>query len=78
MLLWTFELALPILENRLQCFYQLKSIIRFISPAASRMRFLALTENVQFIYKCSDFYMLEDEHGVAWNVPALNISWGVT
>jgi dTDP-4-dehydrorhamnose 3,5-epimerase len=39
--------------------------------------FLALTDNVQFLYKCSDFYKSDDEHGVAWNDPNLNISWGV-
>jgi dTDP-4-dehydrorhamnose 3,5-epimerase len=39
--------------------------------------FLALTDNVQFLYKCSDFYQSDDEHGIAWNDPDLNISWGV-
>jgi dTDP-4-dehydrorhamnose 3,5-epimerase len=39
--------------------------------------FLALTDNVQFLYKCSDFYKSDDEHGVAWNDPILKISWGV-
>ncbi len=39
--------------------------------------FLAITDNVQFLYKCSDFYQSDDEHGIAWNDPALNISWGV-
>jgi dTDP-4-dehydrorhamnose 3,5-epimerase len=38
--------------------------------------FLALTDNVQFLYKCSDFYKADDEHGIAWNDPNLNISWG--
>src|SRR6202790_4324544 len=26
--------------------------------------FLALTDNVQFLYKCDDYYTPEDEHGV--------------
>lgn len=39
--------------------------------------FLALTETVQFLYKCSDFYDPSDEHGVLWNDPDINISWGV-
>lgn len=39
--------------------------------------FLALTDNVQFLYKCSNFYKADDEHGIAWNDPDLNISWGV-
>jgi dTDP-4-dehydrorhamnose 3,5-epimerase len=40
--------------------------------------FLALSETVQFLYKCSDFYDPTDEHGVLWNDPDLNISWGIT
>src|SRR5271168_1048614 len=39
--------------------------------------FLALSETVQFLYKCSDFYHPEDERGIAWNDPDLNICWGV-
>jgi dTDP-4-dehydrorhamnose 3,5-epimerase len=39
--------------------------------------FLALTENVQFLYKCNDYYKPDDEHGILWNDPALQISWGV-
>lgn len=40
--------------------------------------FLALTDNVQFLYKCSDYYAPEDEHGILWDDPALNITWGIT
>jgi len=29
-------------------------------------------------YKCTDFYAPEDEHGVAWNDPAIAIAWPVT
>jgi dTDP-4-dehydrorhamnose 3,5-epimerase len=36
---------------------------------------LALTETVQFLYKCSDFYDAADEHGLAWNDPDLAIAW---
>ena len=39
--------------------------------------FLALTDSVQFLYKCSDFYHPNDEHGVIWNDPDINISWGI-
>ncbi len=45
-------------------------------PAGFAHGFLALTETVQFLYKCSDFYDSGDEHGVLWNDPALNIAWG--
>ena len=40
--------------------------------------FLALTEKVQFLYKCSDYYAPADEHGILWDDPALNITWGIT
>lgn len=40
--------------------------------------FLALTENMQFLYKCSGFYDRNDEHGVLWCDPDLNIAWGNT
>ena len=38
--------------------------------------FLSLTDTVQFLYKCSDFYDPTDEHGIAWNDPDLEICWG--
>jgi dTDP-4-dehydrorhamnose 3,5-epimerase len=38
--------------------------------------FLALTETVQFLYKCSDYYAPSDEYGILWNDPALAIDWG--
>lgn len=47
-------------------------------PAGFAHGFLALTDTVQFLYKCSDFYVPEDEHGIAWNDPDLGISWGIT
>jgi dTDP-4-dehydrorhamnose 3,5-epimerase len=46
-------------------------------PAGFAHGFLALTDSVQFLYKCSDFYHRDDEHGILWNDPALNISWGL-
>ena len=39
--------------------------------------FLALSDSVQFLYKCSDFYDPADERGILWNDPALGISWGI-
>lgn len=46
-------------------------------PAGFAHGFLALSERVQFLYKCSDFYSPADERGIIWNDPALHISWGV-
>jgi dTDP-4-dehydrorhamnose 3,5-epimerase len=40
--------------------------------------FVALSDTVQFLYKCSDFYDPAGEYGIIWNDPALAISWGVS
>jgi dTDP-4-dehydrorhamnose 3,5-epimerase len=47
-------------------------------PAGFAHGFLALTDAVQFLYKCSDFYDPTDEHGILWSDPDIGISWGVT
>jgi len=47
-------------------------------PAGFAHGFVVLSETVQFLYKCSDFYDPSDEHGILWNDPALSIPWGVT
>ena len=39
--------------------------------------FVVLSDTVQFLYKCSDFYDPTSEYGIIWNDPALAISWGV-
>jgi len=46
-------------------------------PAGFAHGFLALTDTVQFLYKCSDFYYSDDEFGVLWSDPELNIRWGM-
>src|SRR5271157_707434 len=40
--------------------------------------FVALSDSVQFLYKCSDVYDPSSEYGIIWNDPDLAISWGVT
>jgi dTDP-4-dehydrorhamnose 3,5-epimerase len=47
-------------------------------PAGFAHGFLALSDTVQFLYKCSDFYDAADEHGILWNDPDLAIDWGVS
>lgn len=39
--------------------------------------FVALSDTVQFLYKCSDFYDPTSEHGIIWNDPGLAIAWGI-
>jgi dTDP-4-dehydrorhamnose 3,5-epimerase len=46
-------------------------------PAGFAHGFLALSERVQFLYKCSDFYHAEDEHGVLWSDRKIGIPWPI-
>lgn len=46
-------------------------------PAGFAHGFLALSDTVQFLYKCSDFYDPQDEYGVLWSDPELKIKWGI-
>jgi len=47
-------------------------------PAGFAHGFLAMTETVQFLYKCSDYHAPSDEYGILWNDPALAIDWGAS
>jgi dTDP-4-dehydrorhamnose 3,5-epimerase len=48
---------------------------QFYIPAGFAHGFLALTEKVIFAYKCTDFYYADDEGGIFWNDPAIEIKW---
>lgn len=37
--------------------------------------FCTLSETVLFSYKCSDYYMPENETAIAWNDPEIGIKW---
>lgn len=37
--------------------------------------FLTLSDNVDFIYKCTDFYAPDDERCIVWNDADLGIEW---
>jgi dTDP-4-dehydrorhamnose 3,5-epimerase len=39
--------------------------------------FLVLTERVQFLYKCSDFYNAADEQTILWSDPKIAIAWNI-
>jgi dTDP-4-dehydrorhamnose 3,5-epimerase len=40
--------------------------------------FVVVSEEAEFLYKCSDFYDPASEHGVHWSDPRLAIDWGVS
>lgn len=37
--------------------------------------FYVMSENAEFVYKCTDYYAPEFEVSLAWNDPMLNIKW---
>ncbi len=39
--------------------------------------FCVLSDEADFLYKCTDFYSREDERGLAWNDPEINIKWPI-
>ena len=55
-----------------------KELNQIYIPSGFAHGFLALTDAVQFLYKCGDFYDPADDHGIAWNDPALKICWGIS
>jgi dTDP-4-dehydrorhamnose 3,5-epimerase len=52
-------------ENQLQLYI----------PPGFAHGFCVLSEQVDFLYKCTDYYAPGDEYGIAWNDPALAIDW---
>jgi dTDP-4-dehydrorhamnose 3,5-epimerase len=44
-------------------------------PAGFAHGFVAMTDNVVFTYKCSDYYAPEAERTIRWNDPAIGIEW---
>ncbi len=46
----------------------------YISPGFAH-GFLVLSETAEFCYKVTDFYHPGDEGGLAWNDPAIGITW---
>lgn len=37
--------------------------------------FCTLSDRVDFIYKCTDYYFPDDEYGIRWNDPDIGIQW---
>ena len=48
---------------------------QFLIPRGFAHGFLVLSNTAEFCYKCDDFYHGNDEGGLAWNDPAIGITW---
>lgn len=50
---------------------------QFFIPRHFAHGFLVLSDQAEICYKCDDFYHPEDESGIIWNDPTLNIDWPI-
>lgn len=48
---------------------------QFYVPEGFAHGFLVLSDEAEFVYKCTDFYHPEDEDGIIWNDPEIGIEW---
>lgn len=48
---------------------------QFYIPEGFAHGFLVLSDEAEFVYKCTDFYHPEDEGGIAWDDKDINITW---
>lgn len=47
-------------------------------PAGFAHGFLVLSDEAEFVYKCTDFYDPENEGGIIYNDPDININWPIS
>lgn len=48
---------------------------QFLIPRGFAHGFLVVSDYAEFAYKCDEFYHPEDEAGIIWNDPDINITW---
>lgn len=48
---------------------------QFYIPEGFAHGFLVLTGEAEFVYKCTDYYHPDDECGILWNDPNIDIDW---
>jgi dTDP-4-dehydrorhamnose 3,5-epimerase len=50
---------------------------QFYVPAGFAHGFVVLSEEAEFVYKCTEFYHPENEGSILWNDPEIGIEWPV-
>ncbi len=50
---------------------------QFFIPAGMAHGFLVLSEEAEFVYKCTDFYDPQGEGGLLWNDETIGIEWPI-
>lgn len=48
---------------------------QFMIPRGFAHGFVVVSDHAEFAYKCDEFYHPEDEGGILWNDPDLDIKW---
>ena len=51
--------------------------LQFYIPSGFAHGFIALEDDTDFLYKCTDFYYPDDELGIIWDDPTINICWPI-
>lgn len=76
-----FDVAVDLRKNS-KTFGKYESVIlseenqkQFLIPKGFAHGFLVLSDEAKFVYKCDDFYHPEDEGGIIYNDPDININW---
>ncbi len=54
-----------------------ENMLQLFVPKGLAHGFCVLSETAEFLYKCSDYYYPEDEGGIIWDDPDLNIEWPI-
>lgn len=50
---------------------------QFYIPQGFAHGFLVLSDEAEFVYKCTDFYHPGDEGGLIWNDPDIGVKWPI-
>lgn len=50
---------------------------QFYVPEGFAHGFLVLSEEAEFVYKCTEVYHPEDEGGIRWNDAEINVDWKI-